>query len=199
MPHKQGVDTVRSGLINMSEQEENVEADCQAPVFWGVIDNICKNFSNPISPESEQARYMDPKSVRLPGTRLGHMAEKLACNKPLMNLSVPRQWIGRGEIAAAGYQSVGPIRKYQGGWQPPVGYPPYVLKKQAEYGDHLVVMPKNEVHDQGGSLQPGTPGVGKHMSEREQKAEIFLAQYPERYTRGTNTEVHPTISGIMQN
>ena len=85
---------------------------------------------------------MDPKSVRLPGTRLGHMADKLAYNEPLVNMSVPRQWLGRGATLSAGYKSVGPIRKYQGGWQPPAGYPPYVTKKQSKYGNHLVVMPK---------------------------------------------------------
>ena len=37
------------------------------------------------------------------------------------------------------------------------------------------------------------------MAEREQKVEIFRAQYPEHYTREANTEVHPKISGIMQN
>ena len=75
-----------------------------AHVFWGVLDNICRHFSNPLSPEAAQARYMDPKSVRLPGTRLGHMAEKLAFNKPLMNVSVPRKWLIRGGTAAVGYQ-----------------------------------------------------------------------------------------------
>ena len=80
------------------------------------------------------------------GTRLGHMAEKLACNKPLMNVSVPRQCIVGGATAAAGYQSVGPINKYQGGWKPPVGYPPYVPKKKAKYGHHQFFMLKNEVH-----------------------------------------------------
>ena len=89
---------------------------------------------------------MDPKSAQLPGTRLGNMAEKLACNEPLMNGSVPRQWLERGETAAAGYQLVGTISKYQGGWQPLVGYLPYVPKKKAEYSHHLVVMPKKEAH-----------------------------------------------------
>ena len=56
---------------------------------------------------------------------------------------------------------------------------------QAEYSNHLVVMPKNEIHGQVGHLQPGTTGVGKHMAEHEQKAEIFQAQYLERYTGGT--------------
>ena len=72
---------------------------------------------------------MDPKSVPLPGTRLGHMADKLASDEALINVSVPIQWLGRGSTAAAGYQSVGPISKYQGGWQPPVGFPPYVPQK----------------------------------------------------------------------
>ena len=54
---------------------------------------------------------MDPKMVRLLGTRLGPMADKMACNEPLMNVSVPRQWLGIGATAASGYQSVGPISK----------------------------------------------------------------------------------------
>ena len=37
------------------------------------------------------------------------------------------------------------------------------------------------------------------MAEREQQAEIFRSHYPERYTGGTNTEVHPTIESMMQN
>ena len=151
-------------------------ADCLVHVFWGVLYDSCRHFSNQLSPEAAQARYMDPKSVRFPGTILGHMADKLACNELLVNVSVPIQWLGRGATAAEGYQSVGPISKYQGGWQPPAGYPPYVPKNQAEYGHHLVFMPKNVVNDQVGQLQPGTPGVGQHMAEREQKAEIFRAQ-----------------------
>ena len=90
-----------------------------------------------------------------------------------MNVSVPRQCLGKGATEAAGYQSVGPIRKYQGGWKPPAGYPPYVPKKQDEYGHHLFVIPKNEANGQVGQLQPGTPGIGQHMVEREQKPEIF--------------------------
>ena len=118
-PQKRGLDAVGSGLLNMSQQEENVGADCLLHVFWGVLENTYRHFSNPLFPEAAQARYMDPKSVWLPGTRLGHMDDKLACNKPLMNVSVPRKWIGRGSTEAAGYQSVGSIRKYQGGWQQP--------------------------------------------------------------------------------
>ena len=110
--HKWGVDAVRAGLLNMSERVENVGADCLDHVFWGVLDDSCRQFGNPLFPEAEQARYMDPKIVRLPGTRLGRMADKLACNEPLMNVSVPRQWIGRLATAAVGYQSVGPISKY---------------------------------------------------------------------------------------
>ena len=98
-----------------------------------------------------------------------------------------------------GYQSVVPIRKYQGVWKPPEGYLPYVPKNQAEYSHHLFVMPKNELHGRVGQLQPGAPGVGQHMAKYEQKAEIFWAQYPECYTGGKNTEVHPTIAGMMQN
>ena len=60
-------------------------------------------------------------------------------------------------------------------------------------------MPNKEVHVQVGQLQIGEPGVGQHMSEREQKAEIFWAQYPERYAERENTEVHPLIAGMMQN
>ena len=37
------------------------------------------------------------------------------------------------------------------------------------------------------------------MAEREQNTEIFRAQYPERYTGEANTEVHPTIVGMIQN
>ena len=96
-PQKRGVNRVRAGLqaglLNMSEHEENVAPDCLAHVFWGVLDDSCRYFSNPFSPEVAQARFMDPESVRLPGTGLGHMAEKLACNKPLMNVSVRRQWL----------------------------------------------------------------------------------------------------------
>ena len=135
---------VRDGLLNTSDQEKNMETDCLAHVFWEVLDDSCRYLSNPLFPEAAQAIYIDPKSVRLPGTRLGHMSGKLARNKPLMNMSVPRQWLGREATAAAGYEPGGPIRKYQGGWQPHVGYPPYVPKKKAEYGHHLVIMPKNE-------------------------------------------------------
>ena len=67
------------------------------------------------------------------------------------------------------------------------GYPPYVPKKQSEYGHHLFFMPKNEVHGRVGQLQPGVPGVGQHMDKSEQKAEIFWAQYPEIYTGEANT------------
>ena len=79
-PQKRGVDAVRSRLLNMSDQEENVGADYMAHVFRGVLDDSCRHFSNPLSPEAAQARYMDPKSVRLLGTRLGHMTNKLICN-----------------------------------------------------------------------------------------------------------------------
>ena len=105
--------------------------DCLVHVFWGLLDDSCRHFINPISPETARERYMDPESVRIPGTRLVHIAEKLACNESLVNVSVPRQWLGRGVTLAAGYQSVVSIRKYQGGWQPPAGYPTYVPKKQA--------------------------------------------------------------------
>ena len=90
-----------------------------------------------------------------------------------MNVSVPRQWLGRGVTAASGCQLVGLISKYQCGWQPPAGYPPYVSKKQAKYGHHPFVMPKNEIHVRVGQIQPGAPGVGQHIAEREQKVEMF--------------------------
>ena len=77
-------------------------ADFLAHVFWGLLYNRYRYFSNPLSPEAARARYIDTKSVRLMGTRLGHMAEKLAYNEPLMNVSVPRQWLERGAKAAAG-------------------------------------------------------------------------------------------------
>ena len=88
-PQKRGVNLVRAGLLNMSEQEENVGAYFLAHVFWVVLDNSCRHFSNPISPESAHEIYMDLESFQITGTRLGHMAEKLACNEPLMNVSVP--------------------------------------------------------------------------------------------------------------
>ena len=138
-------------------------ADCLAHMFWGVMEDSGRHFRNPLSPEASQERYMDPEIVWLPGTILGHMDDKLACNEPLMNVSVPRQWLVIGATAEAGYQSVGPIRKYQGGWQPPTGYLPYVPKKKAKYSHHLVVMPNNEAHGQVGKIHPGTPGVGQHM------------------------------------
>ena len=59
-------------------------------VLLGVLDDSCRHFRNPLSPEAAQVRYVDPKSVRLKGTRLGHISEKLACNKPLITVSVPR-------------------------------------------------------------------------------------------------------------
>ena len=96
VPHKEGVDAVQDGLLKMSESEENVGADCLVHVFWEILDNSCWHFRNPLSPEAAQARYMDPEIVRLLGTRLGHMADKLSCNEPLMNVSVRRQWLGRG-------------------------------------------------------------------------------------------------------
>ena len=86
VPQKQGVNAVQDGIINMSDQEKHLGGGCLAHVFWGVLDNICRHFSNTISPEAAQARYMDPESVWLPGTRLNHMAETLACNKPFMNV-----------------------------------------------------------------------------------------------------------------
>ena len=88
--------------------------DCLLHVFCGVLDDNCRKFSNPLSPEAAQSRQMNPESVRLPDTILCHMAEKLACNDPLMNVPVPRQWLGRGATLEAGYNSVGPIRKHQG-------------------------------------------------------------------------------------
>ena len=134
-PHKQGVDTLRSGLLNMSEQEENVGEDCLAHVFGGHLAKASGTSETRFHQKKHnqaQSRYMDPKSVRLPGTRLGHMVKKLTCNEPFMKSSITIQWLGRGATAAAGYQSVGPNRKYQGGWQPPAGYLPYATKKQAD-------------------------------------------------------------------
>ena len=87
-----------------------------------------------------------------------------------MNAPIPRQWLERGTKASAGYQSVGTVRKYQGGWQPPAKYPPYVSKNQSEYGHYLVVIPNNEVHGKTGQLQRGAPGVGQYMADREKKA-----------------------------
>ena len=163
------MDAVRSGFLKMSEQEENVGSDSLAHVLLGVLYDNCRHFSNPLSLGSARARYMDPEIFRFPGTILGHMAEKLVCKEPLMNVSVPRQWLGRGATAASGYQSVGPIHKYQGGWQTPAGYPPYVPKEQAGYSHHTFVIPKHLLHGRVGRLQPGAPVIGQHMDEREQK------------------------------
>ena len=90
-------------------------ADCLAHVFWVVLYDSHRHFSNLLSPESSQSRYTDIEIFRLLGTRLVHMDEKLECNKTLMNVSVPRQWLGRGAASVAGYQPVGTIRKYQCG------------------------------------------------------------------------------------
>ena len=76
---------------------------------------------------------------------------------------------------------------------------PYFPKKQAEYVQHLFFMPNNEVHGRLEKIQTGAPGVGKHMVEREQKVEVFRAQYPERYTGEANIEVHPATAGMVHN
>ena len=55
-------------------------------------------------------------------------------------------------------------------------------------------MPENEVHDQVLQLKPGAPGVGQHMSNIEQKSEIFCAQFPERYTWGGKLRCAPNDS-----
>ena len=74
-PHKLVVDSVRAGLLNMSEKEENVGAGYLVHMFWGVLDDLCRHFRNLFSPEAAQARYMKPEGFRLPGTRLGHISE----------------------------------------------------------------------------------------------------------------------------
>ena len=89
---------------------------------------------------------MDPQSVWLPGIKLGHMAEKLAFNEPLINMSASRQWIRRVSTAVAGYQSVVPISKYKGGWKLSARYLPYMPQKKVKYGHQPFVMPNNEVH-----------------------------------------------------
>ena len=61
-------------------------------------------------------------------------------------------------------------------------YPPYVPKKQAKYGHHPFVMPKNEVHGRVGQPQPDTLSVGHHKAKHEKNAETFRAQYPDCYT-----------------
>ena len=131
-PHKRGMDAVQSGLLNMSEQEGNLGSDCLVHVFWGLLEDRCRHFGNPLSPEAAQARYMDPESFWITVSILVHMAEKLACNEPLMDVLAPRQWLGRVVAAALGYQSVVPISKYQGGWKCPAGYPPYMPKKSSQ-------------------------------------------------------------------
>ena len=41
---KRGVGAIQSGLLKMSEQEENMGADCLAHVSWGILDDICRHF-----------------------------------------------------------------------------------------------------------------------------------------------------------
>ena len=94
---------------------------------------------------------------------------------------------------------MGPISKYQGGWKPPAGYPPYVTKKQAEYGHNLFFMPNNEVHGRVGQLHPGAPGIGQHMYEREKKRKYFGHSTQNFIQEKANTEVNPKIVGRMQN
>ena len=65
----------KSGVAKHERAGWNVGADCLAQVFWGVLDDSCRHFSNTISPEAAWSRYMDPESIRLPGTRLDHMSE----------------------------------------------------------------------------------------------------------------------------
>ena len=65
------------------------------------------------------------------------------------------------------------VGRYGGGFINQGVYPPYVFKNQADCGHHLVVLPKNEVHVQVGQLNPGSPGVGQHMVEREKKRKYF--------------------------
>ena len=113
-PHKRGVDAVQDILRNISEQEENMGDNFLAHMFWGVLENSCRHFSNPLSPEAAQVRYIYTEKFRLPSTRLGHIAKNLAYNKPSMNVLVQRQCIGRGATSEVRYQSVGPIIKYQG-------------------------------------------------------------------------------------
>ena len=67
-----------------------MRSDCLVHVFWGVLEDSYRHFSNPLSPEAARARYIDLKSFRLLGTRLGHMAEKLACNKPMNECVIPK-------------------------------------------------------------------------------------------------------------
>ena len=38
-PNKQGVGAVQVGLLNMSEQEENVEGGVLVHMFWGLLDD----------------------------------------------------------------------------------------------------------------------------------------------------------------
>ena len=70
-PHKRGVYAKTAELLIMSEQEDNLEVDFMAHLFWRVLYNSCRKFSNLISPKEAQVIYMDPESVRLLGTILG--------------------------------------------------------------------------------------------------------------------------------
>jgi hypothetical protein len=122
-PHRKGVERVRAGLLSLSEREELVGADYLAHVFWLVLDDSCRHFSSPLTPEAVRARYFKVRAVRLPGTTLFRLADKIACQVVLLSQTIPKQWLGRGTAAAAGYQALGGARSESynvpGVWQPP--------------------------------------------------------------------------------
>ena len=70
-PQKRAVNAVRSGLPNMSEMEENVGADYLEHVFWGVLDDSCRHFRNPLSPEAARAIYVDKNKCPASGKQTG--------------------------------------------------------------------------------------------------------------------------------
>ena len=90
-----------------------------------------------------------------------------------MVVTVPRQWLVRGATAAVGYQSVVPISKYQGGWQPPAVYPPYVPKKQAYYGHHMFVIPRMRYMDKQGNYSQGNQAEGNTYPRLNKRRKSF--------------------------
>ena len=199
-PHRKGVEKVRASLLSLSEREELVGADYLAHVYWLILDDSCRHFSQPLTPEAVRARYFNAGSVLLPGTTLNRLADKMACQDVLLSQTIPKQWLGRGTAAAAGYQALGGSRgesyNFPGVWQPPPKNPPYTPKREVQYRHPPFVMEKHEVQGRVVQLKPGGGGE-RNFEDRDEKAEVFRGQFADRYTGRVNTNVHPTIASMM--
>ena len=55
-PHRKGVERVRTGLLSLRERKELLGADYLAHVFFPVLDDSCRHFSTPLTPEAVRAR-----------------------------------------------------------------------------------------------------------------------------------------------